>query len=172
MKTKTNNLKVSLFGIEKVQPGVVYSFNYNPEKQYFEKLPHIRMNYIDEDFRKITKHLEEEVLFHLRMEISPMGRFHYHGKIKFKTETPIYFYSNGVREFASKGSLKIDTISDMDVWEDYMCKQLHIFPEDKYPYSTYLSKDYAALEEKKILYQDLDDYLKDTHQDGGYEEEE
>jgi len=58
-------------------------------------------------------------------ELSPQGRYHLHGKIKFKKNSSIVLFYLNLADLKDV-AMEIDTIKDMDIWEKYCTKQSNL----------------------------------------------
>ena len=59
-------------------------------------------------------------------EYSQAGRFHVHGVLIFRNVIAVARFYAGIPHLNQKGNVKVDTISDVDVWKIYLLKQKHI----------------------------------------------
>lgn len=104
--------------MELLQPGTTYTFTLNPESQ-----PALyQTNKIQKWYCDIIKDMSKlkACIYELNLEISKLGRLHYHGWIRITT--PWRFYLEDIPYLCTVGSFEIDTISDMDEWQRYMDK--------------------------------------------------
>lgn len=116
----------TMIDVEKVCYGQNYTFNYNPEdsRQYWNQ---------DDRVMKFYKYHKQFVFgnlncyFLLRMEISKLGRLHYHGIIRWDNKEILYkFLVENVHQLTLNGTFEIDTIADPKEWDRYMSKQTMI----------------------------------------------
>lgn len=110
--------------LEEVKPGVNYAFTINPidKLQMFKSFT--RISDINKESHKYLAMLKHYVLY---PELSPKGRFHYHGWIWFDNDLEINeFYLSYLPSVQSMASYEMDTIEDLKVWTDYCTKQ-HVF---------------------------------------------
>lgn len=62
--------------------------------------------------------------YELFTEVSPRGRLHFHGTIKFKSnEHLLDFYIYTIPHLLKSNQIEIDTIKDPKVWDEYKRKQ-------------------------------------------------
>lgn len=124
-KTTGNILK-----IEDVKENVDYAMTIAPsdDHQYWNEEDRI------EKFERYYKlYMISRLLpntFSFNMEISPTGRLHFHGSIRFKNQKSILkFYLNDIRFLTLHNQIELDTITDNKVWSDYCHKQeIHKLP--------------------------------------------
>lgn len=113
-----NNSKWKCLPMESLQQGTIYTFSLNPESQpamYAENRIQKWYAGIVKDLSKI-KHAE----YHLKLEMSRLGRLHYHGTIRITTVWK--FYLEDIAKLCAIGSFEIDGIDNMDEWQRYMDK--------------------------------------------------
>lgn len=105
---------------EQVVENGVYSFNYNPITQPNMDAVGGFTRWLA-GMRRVFNSCHEVEIWALP-EVSPKGRAHFHGTIKFIGST-LNFYLIDIHKLMGFGSLKIATIADIDVWENYCYKQ-------------------------------------------------
>ncbi|AXH73544.1 MAG: putative replicase [Cressdnaviricota sp.] len=111
---------------EEIHLKTKYTFNFNPsdEYQYFGKEDRLKMftnwsnTYV---FNTFCAKLE------VYLEISRLGRLHYHGTIEFDNVLDIReFFIDKLHSITLKGTLEIDTITDLNIWMTYCTKSKHV----------------------------------------------
>lgn len=112
--------------LEEVCKKTFYTLTVNPNdsRQFFDK------------DNRMTKFLSYFKMYIVPMfigdvngfiEISPTGRLHFHGTLKFRNNDQIYrFYLDNVHKLTTMCMLEIDTIDDIKVWNKYISKQQQI----------------------------------------------
>lgn len=109
--------------IEEIEIGKLYAITLNPEKQDFPAGV-MRYNGITAELEKILRPWLGCIEYYLEMEVSKMGRIHYHGVIRFKKESDLYsWYADAIPRIAAKYTFEIDELNDYNVWIDYINKQ-------------------------------------------------
>ena len=115
---QNSNCRWKCLPMESLQQGELYTFSLNPESQpamYQENKIQKWYSGIVKDLSKI-KHAE----YHLKLEMSRLGRLHYHGTIRV---TCVWkFYLEDIAKLCAIGSFEIDGIDSMDEWQRYMDK--------------------------------------------------
>lgn len=128
------NLMHKLPSPEEVLLDVPYTFTFNPSNAYqrwnHEDRLKLMQNWMILVFSVIPAKIKGKI------EISRMGRIHFHGTITFPSTTPhtgcsayenvSNFYVDHVGNLTDKGAVEIDTIADPKVWDEYCCKSQHI----------------------------------------------
>lgn len=108
---------------EVVSMGKLYAISINPVAQ-----PQIGKCLSFKEWYDSHEHLFRDVCvaseFRLYIEISPMGRFHFHGWMCIKNIMNFYLYD--VKTLTMERTCVIKEIEDPDVWEEYTLKQQHI----------------------------------------------
>lgn len=97
-----------------------YAFSYNPERQPQERQVPLLWSPYYNDMSNLfysMKHCEINVV----SEFGAYGRWHFHGTIYIKDILKFYVYDLPV--LRRHGALEIDTIEDMDEWNDYCLKE-------------------------------------------------
>lgn len=115
----SSNLK-----IENVDVKEWYSITMNPsdDHQYWGAKERQKMfvNWAQLTFYRILLNTD----YILYLELSPAGRLHWHGKIRFRNkERLIKFYMDDINKLNKILIFEIDTIKDKDVWDTYIQKQ-------------------------------------------------
>lgn len=133
MKNKTTSAGLwKLLSPEDVIIDHYYTFNFNPRYLVGQDSDDYNgLSWVDmKSFHNLTckvlnelKHCEIEAV----PEASSQGKIHYHGKIKIKHI--LNFYLLDLPHIKHYGSVEIDTIKDMSVWDAYMLKQEKIMKE-------------------------------------------
>lgn len=105
---------------EEVYIGKLYAISVNPVAQ-----PQIGRCLSFKEWYDSMEHLFRDVCiaseFRLYVEISPMGRFHFHGWMCVKNIMNFYIYD--VKTLTREQTCVIKEIEDPEVWEEYILKQ-------------------------------------------------
>ncbi len=122
MTTSFSKPKHSLPKLELVLSDATYAFNFNPKNQFIKT----RLKKQYDLLRKILPD-DDACYYSLKLfpELSPTGRLHFHGLIKFKN--PFYFYYRVLPKLISHGTVVIKEIEDFECWTTYIQKQSKIF---------------------------------------------
>lgn len=113
-----SNSKWRCIAMEQAKQGRLYAFSINPEAQpaLYES------NRIQKWYARLIKDLSKvkHAEFVLKLEMSRLGRLHYHGTLKI---TCIWkFYLSDLATLATIGTFDIGEIESMDEWQRYMDK--------------------------------------------------
>lgn len=123
---------------EEVVLGTEYAFTLNPVAQ-----PQIGKLNSFKEWYDLFEHVFRDCCiaseYRLYIEISPMGRFHFHGKIKIINIMNFYIYD--VKTLTNDSTCVIKVMEDPDEWETYYLKQQQ-FMQD------YLRKELFSLFER------------------------
>lgn len=118
-----SNCRWKVPAMEDVQPSQCFAFSLSPESQPAQ----YESNKVQKWYAGIVKDLSriKNADFALKIEVSRLGRLHFHGWIKITTIWK--FYLSDIVTLCSIGSFEIDTISDMGEWQRYMDKnEIHM----------------------------------------------
>lgn len=97
-----------------------FTISWSDHYQYWGENLRIDKNYLAS--AKLLHDIKPE--FFLNMEVSKNGRLHWHGYILFKDYDSVRdFYVNSLYKIEMKAIMEIDTITDIQKWEDYIVKQ-------------------------------------------------
>lgn len=112
--------------MEDIEINVEYAITINPSDKFqcFDYMK--RMDCFKKLFNEKIRPLVSfgDMCTQLYLEISKMGRLHYHGTIEFQNEEDIgEFFLNKIHLLIDRTSFEIDTISDPEIWYDYCTKQ-------------------------------------------------
>jgi len=113
--------------LETLKVGTTYTFTFNPsnEGQYFNSEE--RVSLVKHQMELLVVRLSAEIK--VQLEVSRMGRLHWHGTIKFPYEKNIAdFFILQINKLQDKGTYEIDTIKDQTEWSTYCSKQTLIQP--------------------------------------------
>lgn len=118
MRKQNSTSRWSLPSMEHAKVNVEYAFSFNPESQ--------PVSYASDRLQKWW--IEMAKLFgsfkgstvNLSVEISKLGRLHFHGTIKISTLWKFYYYD--VPKLMKDGAFEIDTIGKYDEWMAYVNK--------------------------------------------------
>lgn len=118
MRKENSASRWSLPAMEHCKKDIDYAFSFNPESQ--------PVSYASDRLQKWW--IEMAKLFgsfkgstvKLQVEISKLGRLHFHGTLKISTLWKFYYYD--VPKLMKDGAFEIDTISKVDEWTAYVNK--------------------------------------------------
>lgn len=118
MRKENSASRWSLPAMEHAKKDIDYAFSFNPESQ--------PVSYASDRLQKWW--IEMAKLFgsfkgstvKLQVEISKLGRLHFHGTLKISTLWKFYYYD--VPKLMKDGAFEIDTISKVDEWTAYVNK--------------------------------------------------
>jgi hypothetical protein len=128
--TKSGNQGVKL---EDMEIGQTYAITINPASQPENKhsvLPWRNLCMWLCHYKDWLIQFQDGVELVLYLEVSPTGRYHFHGKLVLLDYND---YINFLEIMNKQHHYEIDTIKDMDVWDLYIKKQRKIF---EYLYTT------------------------------------
>lgn len=123
---KNNILEPKLVEINKE-----YTFTLNPSDkyQYWD-------NTMDDRIKKSVDHCNKilrtygSMKVKLHMDFSRTGRIHWHGTIRFpSTESIKIFYLKYFHELQEEHQIEMDTIEDIEKWNEYCTKLKHLVDE-------------------------------------------
>jgi len=123
----TPNEKYSCLSPEEMVTNRKYTFTFNPSNdgQYFNA--ENRIDLVKKQMETLLVRLSAEIT--VRMEVSKMGRLHWHGTIKFPYDKNIAdFFILQIHMLQSKGTYEIDNIAKPSDWQEYCNKQTLIQP--------------------------------------------
>ncbi len=112
----------------------VYTFNISPSKQFKKDRLQEQIHHLVKilSYHKYNKHIFNA---HLYPELSPFGRFHWHGRIQILE--PLEFYLLIVPKLLERATVVIKPIEHNDIWHTYETKQLNLwkklYPNQKLP---------------------------------------
>lgn len=109
--------------LEHASTDVYYTFNFNPSVQpYYTGGGMFKSDAFVEWYSQIIHLLNKlkHCVFQLNLEISPTGRFHFHGFIRMKDI--VEFYVEDLA-YLKDHAFEIDTIKEATVWCKYVYKQ-------------------------------------------------
>lgn len=125
--------KLTVLNMEDIELETLYTFTMNKRS---------RIGILKKDIRDYLIHfktISPYVQYYMVPEISPKGRLHYHGTIRFTAHRDIFsFYYNILPVLAEDCSIEIDTIKDINEWNKYIIKQQRysfIYHEELMPYA-------------------------------------
>lgn len=122
-----DNAKGSIIAMEEVSLGTTYSLTIAPCDDYQYWNANDRMDKFRSWLRLRLRKLSADIEAHL--ELSPRGRLHMHGTIRFTSRRGVYnFYLNDIYSLLKTSQVEIDTIKDPKIWYDYCNKQKKCFP--------------------------------------------
>lgn len=123
IRKSQNGNKYKMINLEEIEIGKTYSFSYNDQEQpLFEKFYKMKLNNLrdwsnSQKERLTLKYADVDMY----LELSPKGRFHWHGKILIRD--PVKFIIHDLAKLRHYGTYEIDTITDTDKWDNYITKQ-------------------------------------------------
>lgn len=108
--------------LENAKVGDIYALTVNPIDD--EKA--VGKSYILNDHTRMIALVQKLRYAYVELypEISPTGRLHYHGYLII--EDIFGFYSHDIRIISKWGNFKLDTIADLQIWVNYVQKQMSI----------------------------------------------
>lgn len=154
--------------MELCEPGKEYALTLAPsdDKQFWGEcklsqngLSRVRMFY---DQQKVSVYrMLKGYDYKLDLESSPLGRLHWHGRIKFKDDDKIIdFYVNRVPNLIKGYTICVKPIKDDDIWRTYCKKQNRFFAKYSISSADKINK-LAIFEESEVIYKQtriIDDY--------------
>lgn len=101
---------------EDVDTKQLYSFNFNPIKQP-------KVGQLGSYLNKIWDEIDGCINCTVQMvpELSRLGRLHFHGIVSI--DKIMQFYLSDIHKLMKEGTVYIDTIDDLGLWNEYMFKQ-------------------------------------------------
>lgn len=122
------NNRWKIMSPEDAEENIDYSFTINIDPDLIRKYSNLTNQYYQYlNKLKLLKYCTYEIFF----EISKLGKLHAHGKIKITNTMKFYFYD--VKKLMDSFSFEIDTINDIEKWDEYVLKNfnntLHFFKE-------------------------------------------
>lgn len=130
--TEFHSERHSVISPEKVHPNVPYTFTWNPDDAHqgwkaereTDRISQVRAYFINLVVNKLNATIKAE------LEVSPLGRLHFHGTIKFNSLQAIKrFYVMDIRNLLNNAQIEIDSIEDDEVWDTYCRKQNEVMQE-------------------------------------------
>lgn len=118
MRKQNSTSRWSLPAMEHMKTNIKYAFSYNPESQPCSYASDRIQKWYTEMI-KLFGSLKGSFI-DLSVEISKLGRLHFHGTIEVSTLWKFYYYD--VPKLMKDGSFEIDTISKYDEWIAYVDK--------------------------------------------------
>jgi len=118
MRKQNSTSRWSLPAMEHAKTNTLYAFSYNPESQPVSYASD-RIQKWWVEMVKLFGSLKGSTI-NLSVEISKLGRLHFHGTIEISTLWKFYYYD--VPKIMKDGSFEIDTISKHDEWLAYVDK--------------------------------------------------
>lgn len=118
MKNKTPSARWSLPSMEDLKLNMPYAFSFNPEAQPRD----FNVDCIPKWFTSIIKTVGKlkACTVEMSVEISKLGRLHFHGTLTVHKSWQFYYYD--VPMLCKEGSFEIDTIGKIDEWQTYIDK--------------------------------------------------
>lgn len=117
MKPKPANVFLKL---EDIEIGKAYAFSYNPSAQPIPSKVNSIKEWFDIEynvFQSVLQYCE----VNLYVEISPTGRFHFHGIIIIRNA--VQFIIRDVQHLTGLGTSVIKEVDKPEVWAEYITKQ-------------------------------------------------
>lgn len=130
MRKQNSPSRWTLPAMEHMKTDTNYAFSYNPESQPASYASDRLQKWWIEQ-AKLFGHFKGSTV-NMNVEISKLGRLHFHGTIKISTLWKFYYYD--VPLMMKEGAFEIDTINKYDEWMAYveknkneMCKMMESF---------------------------------------------
>lgn len=165
---KVTNQRCKCIPPDYVEIGMKYAFSFNPIQQppntYSETLTQYNeWNKLQHKFFSELKYCK----FALYLDMSSLGRLHYHGYIIINDICNFFF--KDIPNIGKHGSYEIDFIKDHVIWETYVMKSKTKMSIDKwceskgitYSYVTLENKLYRPAEVQKIIYDEQFNFFDD-----------
>jgi len=115
----------SILAPEEVNKDTLYTFSLNPDDdhQFWKENNSLQRELKFTDFwRKfLERYLTPVAQYDIHLEVSRLGRLHFHGTIQFKDIKEFYLYT--LHWMLHICQIEIDTIKDPLVWKEYCTKQ-------------------------------------------------
>lgn len=111
---------------EQIKIDTEYAITINPsdEHQYFRSSD--RLKDFTNFWQTYIQNLQCDLVLHL--EVSKLGRLHWHGLIKFPKQQNINnFYLNDIHNLTLRSMQLIKPITDSGKWQEYCQKSKHMF---------------------------------------------
>lgn len=116
--------------IELIDEEEWYALTINPQDdyQYWNENTDTRLKMFTDNIKIVMHRILQPCRYELYVEVSPVGRLHLHGKMRFNNKsTIIRWYISQIHKLGKVSHFEIDTIEDMKIWDEYIKKQYHIF---------------------------------------------
>ena len=111
---------------EEVKVGIDYAITINPSDDYQYFKSEDRLKEFTEFWQIYIQTLQCQIK--LNLEVSKLGRLHWHGHIKFHTQKNInMFYINNVHALSLRSMHLIKPITEPEEWNTYISKSKHMF---------------------------------------------
>lgn len=144
----SNLTKAPILSPEEVNCDGWYTFNLNPEKQFeLEATPVARWNKTYQEIQSLISIFMPYAEIEGNLEISRKGRIHMHGYIMFKDIAGFYLT---LPKILKKCFIEIDTIADMDYWQQYVTKSAKVLRK----YQVKIKQDKLAIQDAKLQFYD------------------
>lgn len=111
------NNRYKIFSPEDAEENIDYSFTLNIDPDLIRKYNNLTNQYYQ--YLNKLKHLKY-CNYDVTFEISKLGKLHLHGKIKINNIQKFYFYD--VKKLMESFSFEIDTIDNVEKWDEYINK--------------------------------------------------
>lgn len=121
--------KKSILEPKDIELSVAYTFSINPndDYQFWNDIESERIKKATNHMKYIIKH-NPNLLLDLYVDVSSLGRIHWHGTVTFKHFNHVkMFYTEFVHDILTKHTLEVDTIKDNGVWVEYCLKCKHLW---------------------------------------------
>jgi hypothetical protein len=163
--TQKFQIKNSSLKIEDIKIDVFYAISISPDDNHQEwgikkdnQSYKQRLDLFKTNQSLLINRILQPCRYKLFLEISPLGRLHWHGKIKFVDMDCVKrFYLTQIHQLTSVATFELDEIEDDDKWQAYITKQNKIWniiitSEDKISKLSYLGVS-------EVIYKKVDEYL-------------
>lgn len=127
--THNTSPKLSILEPKVICLQTYYSITINPndDYQFFNDIESVRIKKAENHIKYIMRKYIN-IRFSLYIDVSRVGRIHWHGTIMFPFINSIkFFYTEVINELLSKHHIEIDTINDSDKWFHYCTKTAHLW---------------------------------------------
>lgn len=124
----SNNPKSGVLDPKLIKLDVKYTFTINPNDdfQYWKENEKERIRMSIKHANYVLSKMSCARCW-LKMDISRVGRIHWHGTIEFKTFKNLRrFLLEHIHDLTLKHTIEIDTITDEKTWNDYCNKLNHL----------------------------------------------
>lgn len=120
--------KQSILEPKLVKTDVEYTFTVNPNDKF-----QFWDDHLNDRISKSKSHCNKllrtycSIKVKLHMDVSRTGRIHWHGTVKFPSDEAIKtFYIKYIHEMLEEHQIEMDTINDIEYWNDYCTKIKHL----------------------------------------------
>lgn len=116
--------KSDILAPEDIIVDIKYTFSINPDDDHQYWLDDDRINKSRDIMQSYINSIDADIV--LQMEVSRLGRLHYHGTIEFDHHKQVLkFFCISLRNLLNKTTIEIDNIVDLSEWHEYCQKGSH-----------------------------------------------